>query len=421
MISKSQKIRLGVFLFIGTILILIFALAVAGNRLMQKRDIYFIEFEDYSVTGLQVGGAVNFRGIRVGRVEGLSISPNDMTRIVLEVSVQSGTPIKEDCEAVLINVGITGLKAVEIRGGTNLAKDLKPGSRIPTGVSMFDDITDRAVAISVKIDEIATNIANLTNEENRKNIASILSQTSLLLTSANQNLNRTLDDIGKLARNVATMTENADRNLTSLSENLEINLSKITESTTKGIDTISASATTNMDDLFTQTNTQLELMTKSLISEFNAISGSLNRSINDISAQTTAMLNETRHHLGNIGLHADQMILNTSTQINDIAVNLNRSINRINQLIESPAFDSLMVNANTLAEQLTKANLADLVTELTHAVQRSKNLIANLDRTLLRSRSNITETLESIRETAEHLSDFSRQIAENPAILIRGN
>jgi len=421
MVTKAQKIRLGVFLVIGSLLILGFIATVAGNWLMQTRDIYYIEFDDYSVTGLQVGSAVNFRGIRVGRVEELSISPDDMTKIIITVSVESGTPVKEDCEAVLIHVGITGLKAVEIRGGTHQAKDLKPGSFIPTGVSVFDDITDRAVSIAVKIDEIATNIANLTNEENRMNIAAILSQTSQLLASTNQNLSTTLEDIGTLARSVALMTESTEQNMKILSDNLERNLNRITESTTQGIDAIAGSATANMDNLVAQTNAQFELMTRSLINELNTVSTNLNSGINDISAQTSALLSETRHHLGNIGNQTDQMLLNVSNQINDLSLNLNRSVSRINQLIDSPAFDSLLVNANTMAEQLAQANLTDLVQELTSATQRSKILIANLDRTLLRSRSNIVETLESLRETAENLSDFSRQIADNPAVLIRGN
>ncbi|MBM4403766.1 MAG: hypothetical protein FJ042_05230, partial [Candidatus Cloacimonetes bacterium] len=161
-------------------------------------------------------------------------------------------------------------------------------------------------------------------------------------------------------------------------------------------------------------------LTRSLIGEFNQISNTLNSSILEINTQTTALLNETRLNLNNIGLHTDQLVLNASNQINELSVNLNRSVNRVNQLIESPAFDSLLVNANKLAEQLAEANLTDLVIELTSAVQRSKNLIANLDRTIMRSRTNITETLESLRETAENLSDFSRQIADNPALLLRG-
>ncbi len=39
MVSKSAKIRLGIFLTIGAVLIIIFAVVVAGSRLVEKKDI----------------------------------------------------------------------------------------------------------------------------------------------------------------------------------------------------------------------------------------------------------------------------------------------------------------------------------------------------------------------------------------------
>ncbi len=44
MVSKATKVRLGVFLAVGSLLILVFAAAVAGNRLTQKWDTYYIVF-----------------------------------------------------------------------------------------------------------------------------------------------------------------------------------------------------------------------------------------------------------------------------------------------------------------------------------------------------------------------------------------
>ncbi len=75
MVSKSAKIRLGIFLTIGAVLIIIFAVVVAGSRLVEKKDIYYIEFEDYSVSGLQVGSSVNYRGIKLVELKMLELIP----------------------------------------------------------------------------------------------------------------------------------------------------------------------------------------------------------------------------------------------------------------------------------------------------------------------------------------------------------
>ncbi|HNQ43757.1 MAG TPA: MlaD family protein, partial [Candidatus Cloacimonadota bacterium] len=192
MVSKATKIRLGIFLAAGSFLIILFAAAVAGNRLTQKFDRYYIMFEDYPVGGLQVGGSVNYQGIKVGRVEDIKIDPKNVRRVNITISVDGGTPIKEDTEAVLSLVGITGLKAVDIRGGSNEAPLLKPGSFIKSGSTMLDDISVRALSIAEKIDLIAANVSEITDAENRANIANILLQTGLILETTRENLSSTL-------------------------------------------------------------------------------------------------------------------------------------------------------------------------------------------------------------------------------------
>ncbi|HPF09664.1 MAG TPA: MlaD family protein, partial [Candidatus Cloacimonadota bacterium] len=213
MVSKATKVRLGIFLAIGFIAILLFAIAVAGNRLTQKWDTYYIMFKDYPVSGLQVGGTVNYQGIKVGQVQAVKIDPEDVSKVIITINVEPGTPIKEDTEAVLSLVGITGLKAVEIKGGTNEAKNMQPESFIKAGSTMLDDISDRALSIAEKIDVIAANIGEITNNENQESIARILSETSLLLADTRANLGGTLASLNRIAENTAGVTEDFGKNL----------------------------------------------------------------------------------------------------------------------------------------------------------------------------------------------------------------
>ncbi len=409
MVTKAQKIRLGIFLAAGSFLLILFVGAVAGSRLVQKRDIYFIEFADYSISGMQVGGSVNYSGIKIGRVDAIKIDPEDVSKIVLTISVEAGTPIKEDAEAVLVPVGITGLKAVEIRGGTNAAPNRKQRTFIRTGTSMFDDITDKAVSIAEKIDLIAANIGDLTGEDNRANIAEILNQTALLLEETRGTMKTTLESLDRIASNAADITENTSKNL-----------DKITESLTENMDKLTSSATENIGKLTASSTGSIESITKNLSNEISDLSSNLNKTIEDINEQTTYLLQDTRYHINAIGSHSDLLVLETTKQIMEVSTNINKSVTRINELIASPAFDSLLVNVNTISAQMAEANLKDLITEISVTVQRTSALISNLDRTVMRSRSNITETLESLREISENLSDFSKQIADDPTILIRG-
>lgn len=355
MITKSQKIRLGVFITIGSILLLIFVGFVAGSKLLERRDIYYIEFEDTSVTGLQVGGAVQYHGIRIGRVDAIKINPEDVSQVIVTVSVDAGTPIKEDVEATLILVGITGVKAVELRGGTNEAELRQPKDFIPTGTTAFDSITGKAESIVEKIELVAQNIANLTNEQNQQNIAKILEETSLILHDTRTNLSDTMHSLNVIAANVADI----------------------------------ASSTSN--------------------------------SLTEITANTTELLQDTRTQINTVGAHADQLIVQATSDLASITNNINQSLSRIHQIVNTAQFDSLIVNVNTISNKLAAADLKQLVTDLNTTIIQVNNLVNNLDRAVTRGRTDLLETLESMREAAENLNEFSRQISENPSSLLIGN
>jgi ABC-type transporter Mla subunit MlaD len=399
LVSKATKVRLGVFLAIGSLLILVFAAAVAGNRLTQKWDTYYIEFVDYPVSGLQVGGTVNYQGIKVGRVEDIKIDPDDVLKVQVRINIEPGTPIKDDTEAVLSLIGITGLKAVEIRGGTNEARTIKPGGNIKAGSTMIDDISERAISIAEKIDLIAANINEITNEQNRENLAKILQETSGILETTSIKLSGTLDAFSRIANNTADLTDDLSRNMDFLTQNLAGNINDISDSAVESLDTIA----------------------KTLNDELVLITRNLNQNVNDISDQAQYLMQDTRFHLNNVGQNTNTLVLESTEQIVQVSASINRSLDTINQLLSSEEFISIVQNIDTLSGQLAEANMKDMVTNLGTTIQRTGILINTLNRTVLRSQDDLMETMENLRDATENLNDFSRQISDNPAILLRGN
>ncbi len=399
MVSKATKVRLGVFLAIGSLLILVFAAAVAGNRLTQKWDTYYIEFVDYPVSGLQVGGTVNYQGIKVGRVEDIKIDPDNVLKVQVRINIEPGTPIKDDTEAVLSLIGITGLKAVEIRGGTNEARTIKPGGNIKAGSTMIDDISERAISIAEKIDLIAANINEITNEQNRENLAKILQETSGILETTSIKLSGTLDAFSRIANNTADLTDDLSRNMDFLTQNLAGNINDISDSAVESLDTIA----------------------KTLNDELVLITRNLNQNVTDISDQAQYLMQDTRFHLNNVGQNTNTLVLESTEQIVQVSASINRSLDTINQLLSSEEFISIVQNIDTLSGQLAEANMKDMVTNLGTTIQRTGILINTLNRTVLRSQDDLMETMENLRDATENLNDFSRQISDNPAILLRGN
>ncbi|MBP7310061.1 MAG: MCE family protein [Candidatus Cloacimonetes bacterium] len=410
MVSKALKIRLGIFIAIGSLLIIVFAAVVAGSRLVEKRDIYYIQFENFSVTGLQVGGIVNYQGIRVGRVDDIRISPKDVTKIIVKISVDRGTPIKEDTEAVLMLTGITGIKAVEIRGGTNATRLVKPGSYIKAGTTMLDDISVKALSIIEKVDMIAANISELTDKENRENLAKILSETSLLIANTRENLTTTMISISRVSDNVADLTEGLNDNIDDITKSLTAEMSNITSTGTRSV-----------DELTKTTNESIVRLTDTLNQQLLTLTNNLDTHLNEISEQSKLLISDTRFQINNVGSHTDQMVLESTKQITTLSTNLNKSIDQVNTLLYSPEFSALIANLNALSGQLNQANVSGMVSELSTTLQKASNLMSTLNRVVVRGQGNLLDTLDSLAEASENLNEFSRQISDTPSILLRGN
>jgi phospholipid/cholesterol/gamma-HCH transport system substrate-binding protein len=182
MITRAQKVRLGLFvavsltLFVGTIVVL------TGLRLAETRDYYTVRYR-MSLSGLESGAQVKFNGVRVGRVDEIRINPADVAEVIVRLSLDEGTPVKKDTKAVVNLAGITGLKFIELSGGTSDSPFVEPGGEIEPGESIFDRLTGRADVIAEKI-ELAVNRINLfLEDENRNRIMKVVDEIDALVVS----------------------------------------------------------------------------------------------------------------------------------------------------------------------------------------------------------------------------------------------
>src|SRR5690606_24105547 len=76
-------------------------------------------------SGLNIGSSIKYKGFEVGNVGEIKLNPNNSEEIQIDIVIKKGTPIKEDNYAVLGNLGITGLKYIELKGGSNDSKLLE--------------------------------------------------------------------------------------------------------------------------------------------------------------------------------------------------------------------------------------------------------------------------------------------------------
>lgn len=147
--TTIQKIRLGVFVILGTSL-LVLALYFIGNRqnLFGNNMSLYAEFTN--VNGLQLGNNVRYSGINAGTVSGIEMV--GQSEIVVKMTIQEkiGKKIKKNAVATIGSDGLVGSMIVNIlpQGGDSLP-------------IVFGDTIDTYSKIGA--DDILTTL-NVTNE-----------------------------------------------------------------------------------------------------------------------------------------------------------------------------------------------------------------------------------------------------------------
>jgi ABC-type transporter Mla subunit MlaD len=130
----------------------IVVIVFGGMKFWTHHDQYKVIVND-SVYGLETGSKVYFEGIRIGTVTDIAIAKAPGA-VQITVEVDAGTPIHTDTHALLQYAGITGLREIDLRGGTDGAPLLSPGGVIPQGETPLDELQRRARAIGERSEEL---------------------------------------------------------------------------------------------------------------------------------------------------------------------------------------------------------------------------------------------------------------------------
>ncbi|HSD91521.1 MAG TPA: ABC-type transport auxiliary lipoprotein family protein [Methyloceanibacter sp.] len=95
-----------------------------------QREPYQVKFQG-SVSGLLVGSAVLFNGIRVGEVTGLGLDPDAPQDVIATIAVDPNTPIRGDTIVSIETQGLTGGAAVALKGGSADSPAVKAEGGLP--------------------------------------------------------------------------------------------------------------------------------------------------------------------------------------------------------------------------------------------------------------------------------------------------
>lgn len=148
-----------------------------------------------SVTGVNRGGFVRYRGVVVGRVS--SVSLLDAEQVAIDLEIVEGTPVKVDTKATIASQGLTGLSYIELSGGSAESPPLLPG---PDGRPA---VIQSAPSLMRRLD--------VTLSQNLEQVEGVMRQLQKLLSDENlANLTATMADARRFMAALAAQEKRID-------------------------------------------------------------------------------------------------------------------------------------------------------------------------------------------------------------------
>ena len=220
------KIGLFVIVLITSLLILIFWLGKFGFE-KKKFDEYQIYFKE-SISGLNIGSSIKYKGFEVGNVNEIKLNPLNSEEIQLNIVIKKGTPIKEDNYAILGNLGITGLKYIELKGGSNdsklLQKDENGFRIISSKTSDLTTLVDSTTDLTNELTLVLAQMKKLLADENIKTISEILGKTQNSMTNVEQFSSYLVNNekkIDELIKNINILAKNGNKSFESIDKSAD--------------------------------------------------------------------------------------------------------------------------------------------------------------------------------------------------------
>ncbi len=270
----STKVKVGMAIFVAVICAAILLIFTIGMSFDTKNIDYKIVFKDESVSGLTEGTFVKLLGVEVGKVTKISFAKDEINSIEVLVSINKEIKIKRDMMATMGSSGLTGLKFIEITGGTKEAGNIEAGGLITSKKSPLAGIMDKADVMVEKINTLLTNLSEMTGEKNKESISGILSnldklteETSEITPKIEQSiarLNEALASADMLLKDLNPIVNDVQKVTSTLTteENLG-NVNNMVEKTSQAVEELKTFAK-NMNVVLQDKNTSTEDLIKSV-------------------------------------------------------------------------------------------------------------------------------------------------------------
>ena len=206
MANQTSMFKLGLFVMLG-FLVLAGAIIWVGSKTNVSGGSNYVCYFGESVQGVEVGSAVKYQGIDVGKVIAINVAP-DPQLIEVTLTITADRALGQSVMAGIAIRGITGLAYIELvpQDAASVAKSPKVDFPTPYPV-----IPTYSRGISQVISSVGVTLDNLSKVD----FAGLSQQASHLIKSAQDILD------GQEIKQALASFQNAAKNLETFSANLD--------------------------------------------------------------------------------------------------------------------------------------------------------------------------------------------------------
>ena len=162
--KTKLELKVGIFVFIGLVILVIFILSIGGFKTWSSG--YNININFNFVNGVKVGAPVRFAGVDVGEVKRIKLEfvpEENRSNVSLGVWIRNIIKIPSDSSVWVNTLGLLGEKYVEIMPGNDYANSIKPnGYMIGVDPMPIHQLFRNAESILRNLDD---GIAKIRNKE----------------------------------------------------------------------------------------------------------------------------------------------------------------------------------------------------------------------------------------------------------------
>lgn len=202
----KKEVKIGIY----AVIILLASWAgirfLSGASIFNTTNSYYAYYDDAS--GLQSASAVMIRGVKVGQVTDITVSPEEPTKVRVEITVEDNYALPSDSKATIVSMGLMGGKAIDVRLGAS-EQMLEDGGVIATAVER-----DLMAMASEEFSDIKGKIVELVDNLNATvcNLNTLVDNNDANITSAIANLNAVLAELKQsgIIENVDNFTQKLD-------------------------------------------------------------------------------------------------------------------------------------------------------------------------------------------------------------------